>query len=465
MYDVVIIGSGPGGYVGAIYAAQRGARVALVEKAKLGGCCLNRGCIPTKALVRCAEVYRTAGEAARFGTRTESVKLDLGAVMQHKERVVQRLVGGLNMLLRSNGVEVFMGEARIVRPGSVRVSLQDGEEMQLSCRHIIIATGAQPAQPPIPQDALGLCDSSDDALSYPDVPESLLIIGGGVLAVEFACIWEAFGCSIRMIKRSPLILPPIDPEISRRLMTILRRRGMIINTGIYIKDIVEAAGGKKVLADTKEGEEVSFQAQRVLVAMGMRPYFGGLDLDALGVRYNQRGIEVDDRMQTSVPGIWAIGDVVGRYYLAPVASAEAMVAVDNILGEDRRMDYSVVPQCVFSHPEVASVGMTEEQARKAGFEVKVSRFPLGANGKAVAMGETEGLVKLVADAKGKLLGAHMMGAGASELIHEAAVAIKAGMTAEELARIVHAHPTLSETVMEAAHGISGHMIHVAARRR
>ncbi len=464
MYDVVVIGSGPGGYVAAIRAAQKGGKVACIEKASIGGTCLNRGCIPTKALVQSANVYQAVLGSEEFGVKTSGVCCDFSRVMQRKKEVVSRLVEGVERLFASNGVELVRGTAQIEAPGVVTVN-QGGKVTKLNTRSIIIATGSCPELPPVSEESLSHTISSDDALELTEIPESMVVIGGGVLGVEFACIYRAFGTEIDIIKRSPLILPPIDEELSKRLMPILKKQGIRINTGIYIKQIVEApGGGKRVIADTKDGKEVHFDAEKVLVAMGRKPDFGGLDLQTLGISYDRKGIHVNERMETSVSGIYAIGDVVGRFYLAPVASAEGIVAADNAMGEHRSMDYSVVPQCVFSMPEVAGVGLTEREAKEKHANIRVSKFPFSANGKAVAMGETDGLVKIVSDAGGKILGVHILGPHATDLIHEGAVALAKGSSAADIAHLVHAHPTLAETVMEAAHGILGQPIHLAKVR-
>jgi len=465
MYDVVVIGSGPGGYVAAIRGAQLGGRVVVVEANKLGGCCLNRGCIPTKALVRSAEVYLTAVHGAEFGTNTGEVTFDLGVAMARKRKVVEQLVSGVERLLASNKVELVRGWASVSDPGRVIVKQGDGGTLDLETRNIILATGASQQKPPVSEASLALTISSDDALELGHVPKTMLVIGGGVLGVEFACIYNSWGTKVDIIKRSPVILPPIDDEIARRLMVVLRRKGITVNSGMYIKEIVETGDGEKLVrCDTKEGGKVEYRAEVVLVAMGMVPDFGGIDLGRLGVAYDRKGIKTDSRMRTSVAGIYAIGDVVGKYYLAPVASAEGIVAMDNIFGHDAEMDYTVVPGCVFSIPEVASVGLKEAEAREAGIPVKVSKFPFSANGRAVAMGETEGVVKIVAGEDGRLLGMHIMGPHADDLIHEGAVALKMKASARDLAEMIHAHPTLPETIMEASHGIGGQPIHLARVR-
>ncbi len=464
MFDVVVIGSGPGGYVAAIKGAQLGGKVALVEGHKIGGCCLNVGCIPTKALVHAAHTYINAQHSERFGVKQQGVELDLTGVMAHKERTVNQLVGGVDMLLKGNGVTVYRGWAQVPAPGKVEVTMPDGSKETLETKSIILATGSSPQLPPVSEESLSHTISSDEALCLDKVPERLLVIGGGVLGVEFACIWNAFGAKVEMVKRSPLILPPVDEEISRRLMPIFKKKGINVNSGIYIKEIRDEGGEKVLIADTKDGGTKEFRADLVLVAMGRVPSFGGIDLQSLGIAHDKRGIKTDDRMETNVPGIYAIGDVVGKTFLAPVASVEGIVAMENIFGHPKTMDYSVVPSCVFSIPECASVGLKESQAKEQGFNVKVSKFPFSANGRALSIGETDGLVKVVGDADtGKILGMHILGAHADDLIHEGALAMKAGLTAREVAEMIHAHPTLPEAVLEALHGVQDKPLHLLTR--
>ncbi len=464
MFDVIVIGGGPGGYVSAIKAAQLGGKVALVEGGNLGGTCLNVGCIPTKALVHSATTYINAKEAGRFGVETGEVRLNLRGAMAHKERTVQQLVSGVETLLKGNGVQVYRGWAKVPAPGKVQVTFEDKSQETLETKNIILATGSSQQLPPVSQESLAHTISSDDALSLEQVPEKLLVIGGGVLGVEFACIWNAFGSRVEMVKRSPLILPPIDEEISRRLMPILRRKGITVNSGIYVKEIKEEGGEKVLIADTKDGEKKEFRAHVILVAMGRVPNFGGIDLDGLGIAYDRRGVKTDDSMRTNVPGIWAIGDVVGRTFLAPVASYEGIAAVQTMFGNETKMDYSAVPSCVFSIPECASVGLKESEAKEKGIPVKVSKFPFSANGRAQAIGETDGLVKVIAHADtGKLLGMHILGPHADDLIHEGALALKADLTAKDVADMIHAHPTLPEAVLEAMLGAAGKPLHLIGR--
>jgi len=465
MYDVVVIGGGPGGYVAAIRASQLDGKVALVEKHKLGGCCLNVGCIPTKALVRSAEILENVKHAEQFGTVVDSYHLDLAKAMEWKDQVVAKQTGGVAQLMKAYGIDVFNGAGSVPEPGTVTVQLTEGGSEELKAKNIIIATGSLPKMPPLSDEAISHTITSDDALELEEVPEKMLIIGGGVIAIEFACIYAAFGSEVTCIKRSPTILPPIDNELARRMVPVLRRKNITIETGIYMEDIFEE-NGKKVLTAKKNDEEVRFEADVIMLGMGRVPFHGGIDLDALGVEYDKWGIKVNSRMATNVPGIYAIGDVVGKTYLAPVASFEGITAIESIFGMDSEMDYTIVPGVVFSSPEAASVGLTEDECKEQGLDYAVSKFPYGANGKAAAIGETDGIVKVIADkATDKLLGLHVLGPHASDLIHEGAIALKTGATAKDIATTIHAHPTLSEIVMEAAHGIHGDIIHQAPRRR
>lgn len=462
MYDAVVIGGGPGGYVAAIRGAQLGGKIALVESKRIGGTCLNVGCIPTKALVHSASTYLKVKDSERYGVRTEGVSLDMDLVMAHKENTVEQLVSGVERLVKGNNVDVINGRAQILSAGQVEVIMADGAKEVLDTKNIVIATGSSPFNLPF---MVGQTISSDEILDLDYVPERLAIIGGGVIGVEFASIFAAFGSEVTIIELLPTILPNMDKEISQRLSLILKKRGISINTSTQVSEVRAEGNEKVIIASGKDGAKKEFRADLVLSAVGRIPNFGGLDLASVGVKYTKKGIEVNERMSTNVPGIWAIGDVVGRTLLAHGASFEGIVAMENIFGLERTMDYSVVPACVFSIPECASVGLTENEAREKGFDVKVSKFPFSANGKALSMGETDGLVKIVGDAPtGRILGMHILGAHADDLIHEGALAIKMGLTAKDIAGTIHAHPTLSEAVMEAAHGISDSPIHLLTGR-
>jgi dihydrolipoamide dehydrogenase len=464
MFDAVIIGGGPGGYVAAIRGAQLGGKVALVEGNKIGGVCLNVGCIPTKALVHSALTYINTKNASRYGVNVRDVSLDLDEVMAYKERTVRSLVDGVERLLRGNGITVYHGWAKVPSPGKVEVTHSDGTKEMLQTKNIILATGSSAKLPPVSQESIENTISFEDALSLNKVPETMIVIGGGVLGIEFSCIWNAFGTKVQVLELSSTILPPVDDEIARRLIPIFRRKGIQVNFGVSTKEVRDEKGLKLVSADTRDGTTKEFTAQVVLVAMGRSPNFGGIALEELGVEFDARGIKVNDKMQTNIPGIYAIGDVVGRTFLAPVASAEGIVAVENILGHEVSMDYSVVPSCVFSIPECASVGLKESEVKERGIPHKVSKFPFGANSRAQTIGETDGFVKVIGDADtGKILGMHILGPHADELIHQGALAIKTGLTARDVSEMIYGHPTLSEASMEASYGIKDKAIHLITR--
>ncbi|WP_027357196.1 dihydrolipoyl dehydrogenase [Desulfofundulus thermocisternus] len=456
-YRIIVIGGGPGGYVAAIRAAQLGARVALVEKEELGGTCLNRGCIPTKVLAAAADMLAGIKRAGEFGISTGAVEVDMAALMERKRQVVGRLVSGIQFLLKKNKVELVRGTAVLTSPRTVKVILSDGAEQELEAENIILATGSGPALiKSLGYDGRQVI-TSDEALNLTSVPERLLIVGGGVVGCEFASIMAALGSRVTLVEMMPSILPGADLEVSRYLQGIFKRQGITVRTGTTIKAVRKEAGG--VMAELDGGEEIA--ADLVLISVGRVLNTGGLGLAEAGVALGQRGeVLVNERMETSVPGIYAVGDITGKIQLAHVASAQGLVAVHNIMGENREMDYRVVPSCIFTRPEVGMVGLTTEQARAQGYEVKTAKFPMMASGKAQAMGETEGFVKMVADARtGFLLGVHIVGPHASDLVAEAAVALEMNMSAEQLARVIHAHPTLAETIMEAAEGIHGLSIH------
>ncbi len=463
MFDVVVIGGGPGGYVASIRGAQMGGKIALVEANKMGGTCLNVGCIPTKALVHSASTYLNAQDASKFGVETSEVTLNFDAVAEHKRNTVKQLVDGIEKLVNGNGIEVYKGWAQVPVAGKVEVTSKDGSVQVLETKNIVIATGSSHFTLPFLKDNT---ITSDEMLELDHVPERLCIIGGGVIGIEFACIFAAFGAQVDIVELLPAILPNIDQEISRRLALLLRRKGIKIHTNTSVSKVESNGTHKIVTAKTKRGDEKRFEADVVLSAVGRAPNFGGIDLENLGVDYDKKGIKVDGYMATNVPGIWAIGDVVGRTYLAHGASVEGMTVMENIFGTPKLMDYTAVPACVFSIPECSSVGYTEQEAKKQGLQIKVSKFPFGANGKALSMGAIDGLVKVVADAgTGKVLGMHILGAHADDLIHQGTLAIQLGLSAKEVAGMIYAHPTLSETVMEAFQGIDDRAIHLLSRQR
>jgi len=459
--DVVIIGGGPGGYVAAIKAAHLGLKAVLIEKDKLGGVCLNRGCIPTKALVSTAELLNHLQRAGEFGIQVKDYSIDFPAIMKRKDLITRRLSSGVEQLMKANQVRVVRGEGQIIEPGIVEVLDADGQKEVIKTKNIIIATGSKVMKLPIPGIDSGGVITSDEALSLSELPSKMIIIGGGVVGIEFAGIFKALGVEVTVVEMLPRILLPIDEEIARRLAMNLKRKGIEILTDCKVKGIKKNHQNLEVLVSTSEGEK-RLETERVLLAAGRVPELGNIDVQRLGIELEKGAIKVDEKMKTNIPGIYAVGDVVGKIMLAHVASREGIVAIENISGKEVLMDYKVVPNCVFSMPEVASVGLTEEEARKENNNIKVSKFPFMANGKALGMGETEGVVKIIADADTfELLGLHILGVHASDLIAEGTLALSMEATAFEIVNTIHAHPTLAEAIAEAAEGITGKPIHLA----
>ncbi len=444
--DLVVIGGGPGGYVAAIHAAHLGATVALCEHDKLGGTCLNRGCIPTKALVRAAEIVMDAKRASDFGIDIGNIKIDFKRVMERKRKVVDQLVGGVEQLMKANKISVHRGTARILNPHLVKVN-----DEEIATKKIIIASGSESTLLPIKGLDLPGMLTTDDILDIEELPKSLIIIGGSYTGAEFACMYNTFGTKVTIVKRRPLRLEPIDEEIGRRFAQLLPKQGIDVIIGAPVKEIRESEEGVRVVWDTPEGEEKGIDAQKVLMATGRNPYTEGLGVKELGLKMDGPAVAVNERLETNIEDIYAIGDVLGRSMLAHVASYEGEVAIENALGPTREVDYRAVPSCVFVYPEVDSVGITESEAREKNIPFKVSKFPFMANGRAVAMDEPTGMVKMVCNAEdGKVLGMHIFGPHASDLIAEGTLAIQKGLTAKDIAQTIHAHPTVPEAVMECA---------------
>ncbi len=452
--DITIIGGGPGGYVAAIYASHLGARVVLIEKDRLGGTCLNRGCIPTKALASSVEACEQAKRAADFGIEVGSVKADFSKIMARKNRIVSQLASGISELMKLNKITVIKSAGRIVSPTEVKA----GDEV-ITTKKIIIATGSEPTRLPIfGMDAPGVLDT-DALLLLTELPESLVIIGGGYVGCEFAGIFSALGTKVTILEALPRILPNVDEDIVRFFNLTLRRHGIEVKTGAMVKAIRKEGDNFRVLWDTMSGEQVA-SGEYVLMATGRTPYTDGLGIMELGMKMNRRAIAVNDYLETSIPGIYAAGDVTGKTMLAHYAYYQGEVAVENALEGSRKADNSVVPACIFVQPEIASVGITEKQAKDAGITCEVSRFPFAANGRAVAMEEAVGTVKMICGADGKVLGVQIVGPHASDLIAEAALAVTLGMAAADIARTIHAHPTLPETIHEAAMAQLSGAIHI-----
>ena len=460
-FQIVVVGGGPGGYVAAIRAAQLGARVALVEKDRVGGTCLNVGCIPTKALITSAELYQEALRGDVFGVDVEQVRPNLARMMEHKRAVVEGLVSGVVGLLEANGVTVFEGVGHLLSPREVEVVKESGERTILEAKSLVIATGSVPAELPVEGADLPGVLTSTEALEIGHVPETLVVVGGGVIGLEFAGFFNALGTKVTVLEMLPTLLPgACDEELCRRLLPLLRRQGVEVQTNTRVVKFTRSeTGGVEVIFERADGQGKA-SAEFALVATGRWPYTDGLGVDELGIRRDGRAIGVDERLQTSLPGVYSIGDVIGGYMLAHVASVEGRVAAENALGHQRTMDYRSVPNVVFTNPEVASVGLTEAEAREEGYQIKVGKFPFSANARAQTLESPQGIVKLVCEeASGRVLGMHVLGTRASDLIAEGALAVQVGATADDLAWTTHAHPTLPEAVLETALGVVGQSIH------
>jgi len=460
-YDVTIVGAGPGGYVAAIRAAQLGLKVALVEKEHLGGVCLNWGCIPTKALLRNAEVISLLGRGKEFGFTVSGLEINYGAAVDRSRKVAERLVKGIAALMRKNSVEVVAGTGALKSPTAVEVALSEGGTRTLETRNVIVATGGRARSIP------GITPDGERVLTYREaivlreLPRSAIIIGAGPIGLEFAHVWSTYGAAITVVEMLPHALPLEDAEISAEIERAFKRRKVRLFTSTRVQKVETTADGVRVHVADEKGEQV-LEAERALVAIGVRPNSENLGLEAIGVQVERGNVVVDAAMRTNVPGVYAIGDVTGKLALAHVASAQGIVAAETIAGvETVTLDYEMLPRCTYCQPQVASFGLTEAQAAERGHQVQVGRFPFQANGKALGLGDYEGFVKIVADAaSGEILGAHLVGPEVTELLPELVLARNWELTPEEIARTVHAHPTLSEALMEAAHGVFGQAIHI-----
>jgi dihydrolipoamide dehydrogenase len=456
---LVVIGAGPGGYVAALKAAQLGAQVQLVEDTQVGGTCLNRGCIPTKTLLASAELLRRTRELQHFGLQLEgSVKVNLQRLMERKQKVISTQAKGIRALLKSWGVQLLEGRGMLLSPEKVEVQLRDGSTQVLQADRIILATGSRPAQiPTFPFDGKHIL-SSDDALELQELPQSLLIVGAGVIGSEFAFIFSSLGVEVVMVEMLQRAVATEDEEISALLEREFKKQKIKLLKGVKVQRVEGHPDG--VHAVLSDGTEL--KAQKMLVSIGRALNTQGIGLEAVGVKTGPRGeVEVDDRMQTNIEGIYAVGDITGKLLLAHVASRQGLVAAQNACGQQARMDYSVVPAAIFTSPEIGSVGLREQEARQQGIPYRVGTFPYRALGKAHAMGEISGFVKLIAHRDtDRLLGAHIIGPHASDLVHEAALAMAHGLKASQLAHTIHAHPTLAEALMEAAEAVHGQAIHL-----
>lgn len=459
--DVVVIGSGPGGYVAAVRAAQLGGRVVCIERSarEWGGVCLNWGCIPTKTLIASVERYHAAKEAAKFGVLTGEVSYDFAKIAERKDKVVSTLRGGVEALLKSNHVRRVIGFGRITGPHSVEVTSDDGSKETISTAKIIVATGGEPVIPPIPGlEGPGIW-TSNDAVSATSVPKSMVLVGAGAVGLEFAYVYNGLGTKCRVVEMMDEILPVADADCAVELRKSLTRQGITFSLGSKVSGVERTKTGLVVTITGPKGEE-KVETEVVLLGAGRKPVVHNIGLEDVGVEFSARGIVVDDTMRTNVPSIYAIGDVTGKLLLAHVASHQGVVAAENCMDHPATMDYKCIPSPIFTEPEMSWVGLSEKQAREAGYDVVCGKFPFRPLGKAMAIQQQEGLVKIVSERKyGEVLGVHIIGPHASDLIHEGVAAIKLEATVEELMTMVHAHPSLAEAVLEAALDVKGEAIH------
>jgi dihydrolipoamide dehydrogenase len=462
-FDVVIIGSGPGGYVAAVRAGQLGLKTAIVEKDKrLGGTCTLRGCIPTKQLLMSAHVYEQMQHAKEFGVQASDIKLAFADVQKRKEKIVMKNSKGVEFLMKKNKATVFKGHGRLLLPGKVEVTGEDGTKQTIETKNIIIATGS--VVRPIPgfeTDGVHVVNS-DHILELKEVPKSLIVMGAGAVGVEFASVYSRFGSDTTIVELMPRLLPIEDEEVSKELEKSFRKRGIKSQVDTRLDKMEKTESGVRLTGKTSKGEAVTLEAEMLLVAVGRMPFLEGLGLEGTKIKVERGAIQVDEFLRTGEANVYAIGDVIPTPLLAHLASKEGILAVEQCAGQHAEpINLRLVPSCTYCDPEVASVGLTEKRARDEGYDVRVAKFPFSASGKARILGEEEGFVKIVSESKyDELLGVHIIGPHATELIAEACVAMQLESTAEELGRTMHAHPTISEAVMEAAEGIHGLTIHM-----
>jgi dihydrolipoamide dehydrogenase len=442
MKRITVLGGGPGGYTAAIRGAQQGAQVTIIEQDSFGGTCLNRGCIPTKAYI----------ESVHHGEK------DIKAIKERKNGIVSQLVKGVETLLEKNKVEIIKGRGRVISPREVEVELADGTKKIVENDALILATGSKTFKLPLPGLESKRVLDSTDILELEEVPQSLAIIGGGVIGMEFAQVFAQLGTKVTIIEMLPRILANLDEELVRRIQPVLKKEGIDILTGTKVTGIVEKENSLEVAVSGKK--ETVINAQYVLAAAGRIPNLEGINVEELGLEMERRFIKVDHAMRTNLPEVYAIGDLTSSPMLAHIASYEAEIVIQTVFGGEKTSDYRAVPAVVYTHPELAGVGITENEAKEKELDYKVGKFSFTANGRALTMGANYGMVKIIADGQtGRVLGAHILGPNASELIHELALAVRWGLTAEQVADTIHAHPTLAEAILEASHGVFGKPVH------
>jgi dihydrolipoamide dehydrogenase len=465
-FDVVIIGSGPGGYVAAIRAGQLGLKTAIIEKDKdLGGTCLNIGCIPSKALLTSSDHFVfVKKEAEKHGIKVGDVDLDLPKMQQRKEKVVKTLTGGVRALMKTNKVTTFEGLGTITAPGKVTIKLSTGEAQEIETKNIVIATGSVPIELPFAKFDGDRIVSSTEALSFSEPPKKFLVIGAGAIGLELGSVWSRLGSEVTMLEFLPRIAVGFDLELSNLLQRLLTAQGMTFHLETKVS-AVKIDNGHVTATATKGGQEIKFEADKVLVSVGRKPFSGGLGAEKVGVEFDEkRRIKIDKHFRTNVEGIYAIGDVIAGPMLAHKAEDEGIACVEIIAGKAGHVNYDVIPGIIYTNPELAGVGLTEEQAKEQKLDVRIGKFPFRANGRALANEDADGMVKFVADAKtDRILGAHILQHTASELIAEAASVMEFGGSSEDLGRTTHSHPTLSEAVKEAAMNVEKRALHIVNR--
>ncbi len=462
-YDVIVVGSGPAGYVAAIRASQLGLNTTIIEKDSLGGVCLNVGCIPSKSLLKNAEVAQILRNRGReFGFSFENLNLDYRVAVKRSRQVSNRLVKGVGFLMKKNNIDVHMGTARLITSDSIEVKNSDGDIQELKGKNIIIATGAKPISIPGIEIDGNKVVTYWEAILQEKLPQSAIIVGSGAIGVEFATIWNSYGVDVTIVEMLPRLVPLEDEEISAELEKAFKRSKIKTMTNHKVTAVNPHENGVSVKISGGD-EEMTVDAEQVLMAIGFKPNTEGLGLESCGVILSDRGaVEIDDRMATNVPGIWAVGDITAKLMLAHVGSAQGIICAENIADvETTVLNYEMMPRATYCHPQIASFGITEEQAIERGYNLKVGRFPFQANGKALGIGDSGGWVKIISDSNyGEILGAHMIGPEVTELLPELTLAHLAELTPSEISRNIHAHPTLSEVLMEAAHNLEGHAIHI-----
>ena len=460
-YDVIVLGSGPGGYVTAIRASQLGLKTAVIEKESLGGVCLNWGCIPTKALLKSANVYEYINHADDYGIKISGHKADFTAVVKRSRDVAEKMSGGVQFLMKKNKIDVIMGTGKVLSGKQIEVTDKDGKIDNYSGKHIIIATGARSRQlPNLVQDGKQIIGYRD-AMVLPKMPKKMVIVGSGAIGVEFAYFYNAMGVDVTIVEYLPNIVPVEDIDVSKQLEKIFKKKGINIMTNSSVENVEKSSKSCKVSVKTSKGEEM-IECDIVLSAVGIQPNIENIGLEETGIVVDAGKIVVDEYYQTNLPGYYAIGDVVAGQALAHVASAEGITCVEKIAGHHPEpIDYNNIPGCTYCSPEIASVGMTEKAAKEAGYELKIGKFPFSASGKASAAGHNDGFIKLIFDSKyGELLGGHMIGANVTEMIAEIVALRKLETTGQELIKTIHPHPTMSEAIMEAAAAAYGEVIHM-----